>query len=170
MQSCAFLTRGRVHMAELKAGEPFGLDPAMAAKIDWKLALQRIVQDLRTDFIYAPHLAMIFHGAGDALVHQVTSQLKAGQYSPGLPVTIEVPKSFRIRVASTQPRLGPNYSRPGSILLPSDRLFYQALADQAAPIVQAKTDWTRSFRKRTSNGFVCRSFPRAGRLTQCRTF
>ena len=132
-------------MAELKAGEPFGLDPAMAAKIDWKLALQRIVQDLRTDFIYAPHLAMIFHGAGDALVQQVTSQLKAGQYSPGLPVTIEVPKSFRIRVASTQPRLGPNYSRPGSILLPSDRLFYQALADQAAPIVQAKTDWTRSF-------------------------
>jgi hypothetical protein len=132
-------------MAELKAGEPFGLDSAMAAKINWKLALQRIVQDLRTDFIYAPHLSMIFRGAGDELVHQVTSPLKAGQYSPGLPVTIEVPKSFRIRVASTQPRLGPNYSRPGSILLPSDRLFYQALADQAAPIVQAKTDWTRSF-------------------------
>jgi hypothetical protein len=132
-------------MAELKAGEPFGLDPAMSAKINWNLALERIIQDLRTDFIYAPHLGFIYRRAGDELVNQVKAQLSAGQYSPGLPVTIEVPKPFRIRVTSTLPRLGPNYSRPGSILLPSDRLFYQALADHAAPLVKAKSDRTRSF-------------------------
>jgi hypothetical protein len=132
-------------MAELKAGEPFGLDPAVSAKIDWNLALERIIQDLRTDFIYAPHLGLIYRQAGNELIQQVKAQLNAGQYSPGLPITIEVPKSFRIRVTSTLPRLGPNYSRPGSILLPSDRLLYQALADQAAPLVKVKTDWTRSF-------------------------
>jgi hypothetical protein len=132
-------------MAELKAGEPFGMDPAMMAKIDWDLALERIVQDLRTDFIYAPHLGFIYRRAGEELVQQVKAQLKAGQYSPGLPVTIEVPKPFRIRVTSSLPRLGPNYSRPGSILLPSDRILYQALADRAVPLVKAKTDWTRSF-------------------------
>jgi Reverse transcriptase (RNA-dependent DNA polymerase) len=132
-------------VAELKAGEPFGLDPAMSAKIDWNLALERVIQDLRTDFIYAPHLGFIYRRAGDELVNQVKAQLSAGQYSPGLPVTIEVPKPFRIRVTSTLPRLGPNYSRPGSILLPSDRIFYQALADHAAPLVKAKSDWTRSF-------------------------
>ena len=42
-------------------------------------------------------------------------------------------------------RLGPSYSRPGSILPPLDRLLYQALADQAAPIVHSKTDPERSF-------------------------
>ena len=95
--------------------------------------------------IYAPHLAFIFSKAGDELISQLKSDLKAGTFSPGVPVTIEVPKSFRIRVAVASKRLGPAFSRPGSILLPKDRLFYQALADQAAPIVEAKTDHKRSF-------------------------
>jgi hypothetical protein len=42
-------------------------------------------------------------------------------------------------------RLGPSFSRSGSILLPHDRLLYQALADEAAPIVRTRTDSTRSF-------------------------
>ena len=40
---------------------------------------------------------------------------------------------------------GPSFSRPGSILLPKDRLLYQALADAAAPIAERATDRTRSF-------------------------
>jgi hypothetical protein len=40
-----------------KAGEPFGLDPNLVNKIDWHLALSRIASDLKSDFIYAPHLA-----------------------------------------------------------------------------------------------------------------
>jgi hypothetical protein len=132
-------------MAELKAGEPFGMDGAMIAKIDWDLTLARISHDLRTDFIYAPHLGFIYNKAGQELIDQVRADLKAGHFSPGVPVTIEVPKSFRIRVAVRSKRPGPNYSRPGSILLPRDRLLYQALADQAAPVIAAKTDDTRSF-------------------------
>jgi hypothetical protein len=133
-------------MAEVKI--PFGFDGAAMSKIDWKLALARVSHDLRSDFIYAPHIGFIYARAGDELIQEVKSALKDGKYSPGVPITIEVPKSFRIRVAVKPERLGPNFSRPGSILLPHDRLLYQALADQAAPIVAAKTDHERSFSHR----------------------
>jgi hypothetical protein len=132
-------------MADLKAGEPFGLDPTFLAKIDWKLALTRMLNDTRSDFIYAPHLNFIYSKAGDDLIARLMAALKAGDYSPSVPLTIEVPKSFRIRVAAQIKRLGPNFSRPGSILLPLDRLFYQALADKAAPIIDKKTNHERSF-------------------------
>jgi hypothetical protein len=132
-------------MGDIKAGEPFGLETSTLNKIDWELALKRVIHDIRTDFIYAPHLSFIFSRAGGLLVKGLTGELKGGTYSPGMPLTIEVPKSFRIGVATQIKRLGPNFSRPGSILLPRDRLFYQALADQAAPIVESKTDDTRSF-------------------------
>lgn len=135
-------------MADIKTGEPFGLDQAVLKKIDWALALKRIRQDLRSDFIYAPHLSFIYQKAGDELIASVTSELSSGTYSPGIPITVEVPKPFRIRVAVQSKRLGPNYSRPGSILLPRDRLLYQALADQAASLVHAKTDLERSFSHR----------------------
>ena len=133
-------------MADIKLGETVWLGLQLAIKaIDWPLALKRVSHDLRSDFIYAPHLAFIYSKAGDALITQVTAELKSGAYSPGVPITIEVPKSFRMRVAVAPIRLGPAFSRPGSILLPRDRLFYQALADRAAPVVKAKTDGTRSF-------------------------
>ena len=74
-------------------------------------------------------MAFIYNRAGDDLILKVKSDLKSGQYISGLPLTIEVPKSFRIRVAVPSKRLGPSFSRPGSILLPHDRLLYQALAD-----------------------------------------
>jgi hypothetical protein len=132
-------------MADIKSGESFGIDESSAKHIDWNLALKRVVHDLRSDFIYAPHLAFIYSKAGDELIGQLKADLKAGAFSPNVPVTIEVPKSFRIRVAVNSKRLGPTFSRPGSILLPKDRLFYQALADQAAPVIAAKTDHKRSF-------------------------
>ena len=132
-------------MAEIKAGAPFGMDGGMLSKIEWDLAVKRISHDLRTDFIYAPHLGFIYSRGGDDLICKVKSDLKSGQYSSGLPLTIEVPKSFRIRLAVPSKRLGPSFSRPGSILLPHDRLLYQALADQAAAIVAAKTDPARSY-------------------------
>ena len=76
---------------------------------------------MRTDFIYAPHLDFSYNKAGDELIAKVTDELKSGRYSSGLPVTIEVPKSFRIRVAVRSKRLGPSFSRPGSILLRASR-------------------------------------------------
>ena len=135
-------------MAEIKAGEPFGLDAESIEKIDWQLALGRVVHNLRNDFIYAPHLSYVYRRAGEKIIDDVCSSLKSGNYSPGVPITMEVPKSFRIRVIGPSKRLGPTYSRPGSILLPKDRLFYQALADEAAPIIEKKTNKKRSFSHR----------------------
>lgn len=132
-------------MGDIKTGEPFGLDKAAIKKIDWVLALKRIRQDLRTDFIYAPHISFLYQKAGEELIERLKGELSAGTFSPGIPITVEVPKPFRIRVAVQSSRLGPNYSRPGSILLPRDRLLYQALADEAVSVVQAKTDLKRSF-------------------------
>lgn len=132
-------------MGDLKAGEPFGLEAASIKTINWGLAVKRIVHDARSDFIYAPHLNYIYGKASLELIESLQADLKAGTYSPGLPITIEVPKSFRISVATQIKRLGPNFSRPGSILLPRDRLLYQALADQAAPIIETKSDHARSF-------------------------
>lgn len=132
-------------MGDIKVGESFGMDPGLLTTIDWALALKRINQDLKTDFIYAPHLKFIYSKAGDKLITNLVNQLKSGTFSPGVPLTIEVPKPFRIRVAVPSKRLGPNYSRPGSILLPRDRLFYQALADNAAHTINSKTDAKRSF-------------------------
>lgn len=123
-----------------------GLDPNTVKNIDWSLALKRIAQDVRTDFIHAPHISVIYAQAGDALIEQVTGELKSGKFRSGEPVTVEVPKTFRVAVADRRKGLlGPNYSRPGSILLPGDRLFYQALADEAVPVVDKATDHERSF-------------------------
>lgn len=135
-------------MGDIKLGEPFGMDLTGISAADWALALQRIIHDLRSDFIYAPHIGFIYRRAGQALVEITKRELKDGQYKPGLPLTIEVPKSHRIRVSVHPPRPGPAYSRPGSILLPKDRLFYQLLADKAVPIIESKTDQSRSFSHR----------------------
>jgi Reverse transcriptase (RNA-dependent DNA polymerase) len=132
-------------MARITTGEPFGMDPAAFAAADWDLALKRVVHDLRSDFIYAPHLSFIYRQAGAELVAALQGELQRRSFSPGVPITIEVPKPFRIRVKARTRRPGPNYSRPGSILLPQDRLLYQAFADRAAPLLETRTDRTRSF-------------------------
>ena len=72
-------------MGDIKAGEPFGIDAAVLAKIDWELALSRISHDLRSDFIYTPHLGFIYRKAGKELIAQVNGALKAGHYSPSVP-------------------------------------------------------------------------------------
>ncbi len=133
----------------------FGLDDQVVGKIDWSLALSRVLADVRTDFIWAPHIRAIYRRAGDALVEQVKSELKSGRFAPGMPLTIEVPKSFRMWVGTTPGQgsnTGPSFTRPGSILLPKDRLLYQAIADQCAPLVDEKTNKKRSFSHRLSLG------------------
>lgn len=131
-------------MAGIEFGKPFGLDSELLKKINWKLALERISIDLRSDFIYAPHLSFLFAKAGDELVNDVIAQLKAGKYSPGEPISMEVPKASRLRVVGAN-RTAASFSRPGSILLPRDRILYQVLADEAAPIIGPKSHIGRSF-------------------------
>jgi Reverse transcriptase (RNA-dependent DNA polymerase) len=128
------------------------MDLSELSAADWNLAINRIIHDMRSDFIYAPHVGFIYRRVGQELVEIVKRELQDGQYKPGLPLTLEVPKSHRIRVNVNPPRMGPAYSRPGSILLPKDRLLYQVLADKAAPIIEAKTDKTRSFSHRLEEG------------------
>lgn len=135
-------------MGDIKLGEPFGMDLEDVSKADWELAVRRVIHDLRSDFIYAPHIGAIYRKAGQELIDIVKRELRDGQHKPGLPLTIEVPKSHRMRVAVSPPRPGPAYSRPGSILMPKDRVFYQLLADKAAPVIDARIDHTRSFSHR----------------------
>ena len=134
-------------MGDIKLGEPFGMDADALAAIDFKLSVKRILNDVKTDFIYAPHLNLIYARAADELVAAVVTDIKAAAFAPGVPLEIEVPKSFRLPVESTK-RLGPSYSRPGSILLPKDRLLYQALADRSAKVIDKALDQERSFSHR----------------------
>lgn len=133
-------------MAKLEFGKPFGLDLSQIKAADWKLATKRVLADMKTDFIWAPHIRFVFRRASDEVVKELKAQLKAGKFFPAAPLSIEVPKTFKLPVKGPgKARLGPSVTRPGSILLPPERLFYQLLADKAAPIVDAKTDKDRSF-------------------------
>lgn len=132
-----------------KTEQSFGLDPKLLGQLDWDRALKRVIHDLRSDFIWSPHLRFLYKHAGDDLVKLLQAELKNGTFHPGIPLTIEVPKSFRIRIGGpNSQRLGPAFSRPGSILPPIDRLLYQVIADEAAPIIEANIDATRSFSHR----------------------
>lgn len=151
LHSAQMQLRG-LRMAGVKLGEAFGMDISGLSDGDWALAIERIIHDMRSDFIFAPHIGFIYRNAANDVIEIVKRELKDGKYMPGLPLTMEVPKSYRIRVNVNPPRLGPAYSRPGSILMPKDRLLYQILADQAAPIIDAKTDHSRSFSHRLEGG------------------
>jgi hypothetical protein len=137
---------------DMKADASFGLDPELIPQLDWDRASKRVIHDLRSDFIWSPHIHFLYAHLSKDLVDLTKDGLKSGVFHPGIPLTIEVPKSFRIKVGGPlSKRLGPSFSRPGSVLPPKDRLFYQVLADEAAAIVEDKTDKTRSFSHRLAN-------------------
>ena len=123
---------------------PFGISSDIEKTIDWHRSVQRILSDLKSDFVYAPHLRFIYKYAGDELIANIKSKLKDGAYAPGVPIGIEVPKTNRMRTLELS-RVGPVFSRRGSILLPHDRLLYQAFADVSAKIVDDGIDASRSF-------------------------
>lgn len=41
-------------MGDIKLGEPFGIDADALKTIDFNLSNKRILNDVKTDFIYAP--------------------------------------------------------------------------------------------------------------------
>jgi hypothetical protein len=131
-------------LADKRTTNEFGIDPVALKSLDWPLAANRVLADVRSDFIYAPHISSVFRHAADDLTTMVAAELKSGRFAPGRPITIEVPKSSRMQVVPRGSR-GPSFSRPGSILFPKDRLLYQVLADNAAPIIERHTDRERSF-------------------------
>ena len=136
----------------MKVDASFGLDPELIPKIDWHRASKRVIHGLRSDFIWSPHIHFLYAHLAEDVIDLTKDGLKGGVFHPGIPLTIEVPKSFRIKVGGPlSKRLGPSFSRPGSVLPPKDRLFYQVLADEAALIVEEKTDKTRSFSHRLAD-------------------
>ncbi|MDG1531663.1 MAG: RNA-directed DNA polymerase [Paracoccaceae bacterium] len=109
-----------------------GLDKKVIGAIDWKKAVQNIIVDNRTDFILAPHFDIIFREKSDELIQQLTAALGAGSYEPQLPIHMSVPKQGIL-------------SRPGSILLPQDRLLYQGLVEDILPKLESQMDRGRTF-------------------------
>lgn len=109
-----------------------GLDRALLETCDHDLAVRRVVTDVRSDFILAPHISAVFAHASTELWEDVHHSLSAGTYEPGLPITIDVPKPSGL-------------TRPGSILLPADRLVYQLLIDMIHPTADNELDRQQVF-------------------------
>jgi Reverse transcriptase (RNA-dependent DNA polymerase) len=109
-----------------------GLDRTIIAQIDIASVIAHVKADIRSDFILAPHYNTIFNRAGDELWDQLKQQLRAGTYQPELPITMSVPKERF-------------FTRPGSILRPTDRLMYQALVDNVMEQLEEGHDRSRSF-------------------------
>ncbi len=110
----------------------FGLDSKFVNKIDYELAISRILHDVGSDFIIAPHYSSVYENAKDELWKVLKSQLGGGKYNPLLPLVIEVPKKSGL-------------TRPGAILNPIDRLFYQALIDLIIDRIELGIDRKRVF-------------------------
>ncbi len=115
----------------------FGIDKTALDQLNFDLAIKRITSDVRSDFILAPHLSCIYVDCKDELIQDVKKLAQSGEFSPSLPITIDVPKKHRIRPLGVK-RKPPNFVRPGGILYPRDRLLLQAIADVAQPLIESK--------------------------------
>ena len=115
-----------------------GLDRQIIDAIDHGNLIQRIRSDIRSDFILAPHIDSIFVHAADEVWQRTSELLAAGNYQPGLPLTISVPKER-------------GFVRPGSILLPFDRVVYQLLVDSSSNVLEGQLDRQRAFSHVVSN-------------------
>jgi hypothetical protein len=109
-----------------------GLDKRIIDQIDHNKVIAHVKTDIRSDFILAPHFNIVINRSGDDLWEQLKQQLRAGTYQPELPITLSVPKERF-------------FTRPGSILRPTDRLLYQALVDNVMRDLEGSLDRERSF-------------------------
>ncbi len=112
-----------------------GLAQESIRSIDWAASVREIIIDMRSDFIFAPHIAAIFEDNSEQLVEITVGDLGAGTYAARLPITTSVPKSSFL-------------TRPGSILEPKDRLVFHAVATSLRDHVEAEIDRTRCFSNR----------------------
>lgn len=115
-----------------------GLDSQLVQKLNTKLALKRIGSDISSDFILTPHYSVIYKHASVELSKLLSERLSNGKYNPMPPITIEVVKKS-------------GTTRPGSILNPIDRLLYQCLIDEIAPIADNDLDRSKVFSNQLSS-------------------
>lgn len=109
-----------------------GLDSSVLDSLDGDLALRRLTTDMASDFILSPHYRAVVENLGQELWGEATELLRNGTFEPGLPIIEEVPKTTGV-------------TRPGAILPLYDRVIYQALVDDIAPIAEQEVDRSRSF-------------------------
>lgn len=116
----------------------FGLDNKFVSELK-KLSIEHVRADQSTDFFILPQLDLIYKFCGDDLKKSIASKLSSSSYGPKSPIEMEIPKSTRVQSKTISVKT-PNYFRPGTILLPEDRIIYHFIASQAAPVVEAALD------------------------------
>lgn len=104
-----------------------GLDKKLVNQIDFNKSVERIKSDTKSDFIFAPHLDVIYEYGSQELIKNLKDKLINRQFQCLSPITLDVPKKSRL-------------SRPGSILLPLDRLLYQSLIDSMISKIETNID------------------------------
>lgn len=60
----------------------FGIDKSALDKLDFELATKRILSDVRSDFILAPHLSCIYADCKEDLIQDVRKLVLSGGFSP----------------------------------------------------------------------------------------
>ena len=109
-----------------------GLDKTIIDSIDFAIVGKHIKSDVKSDFIIAPHLNVAYLSVFEETCTRLTHKLSAGTYKPELPITLSVPK-------------GRGFTRPGSILLPYERIVYQLLIDTVIDVLETQLNRERSF-------------------------
>jgi hypothetical protein len=127
-----------------RSQETVGIDPALVSSLEFPRARQRILNDVKSDFIFAPHLSAVYAHAFDELAENLCTELKSGRYTCLLPVTVNVPKVNKVGVHGSH-RRGISFTRPGSTLFPKDRLALQMITDIAAPLAETAINRNRCF-------------------------
>ena len=112
-----------------------GLSQESIRNIDWEASVEEIIIDMRSDFIFAPHIAAIFENNSEELIQTTCRELQAGTYAARRPITTSVPKSSFL-------------TRPGSILEPKDRLVFHGITTSLRVHIEAEIDRTRCFSNR----------------------
>ena len=93
-----------------------GLDQLLIDAIDFEKSINRIKRDVLTDFVLAPHCSVLYMYSSGELIECTKNLLRSGQYMPGLPIKIDIPRASGL-------------TKPEAILKPVDRIVYQALVD-----------------------------------------
>jgi hypothetical protein len=114
----------------------FGLDDTLIKKFKKELEIRNVRADQLSDFFILPQLDVIYRFCGEELKELVSSKLSKSIYGPKPPIEMEVPKNSRVSSKASS-LIGPNYFRPGSILLPEDRIVYHFIAQEASSVIEA---------------------------------
>ena len=138
----------------------FGLDNRFVRKLVDELDVTHIRNDQASDFFLLPQLDAIYNHCGDKLKRLVAAKLSSSSYGPKPPIEMEIPKGARVS-ARTASIIGPNYFRPGSTLLPEDRVVYHFMAQEAEGVIERALDRSKVFSNkplsRAGEGFASAS-------------